>query len=199
MNCQGLLPSWGSTSITTRMQRTAARTIALAVSLAGSAPARAQSADLLVSPDTVAPRRVPVNEASRPPSESASRVAVRPPRPVPVVDPNAPRIRILAVLGRVEGSLPRPSAQQAMPQLELIAARCYTQALRMNPSAQGLMVARMSVLPTGAVAEVEEAANYVHDANLSLCLVNQFRTARFRPFVAASPGFVTIQIRFLQH
>ncbi len=119
-------------------------------------------------------------------------------RPMPVVPP-APRIRILATLTRVEGGIPRAHAQRSMPQLELIAARCYTDALRMNPSAQGLIVVRMSVIPAGGVAEVEETADYVHDANLSVCLMNQYHAARFRPFAAATPGFVMLQIRFLQH
>ncbi|MEI8256456.1 MAG: hypothetical protein WCJ30_12350 [Deltaproteobacteria bacterium] len=211
------------------MQRKVVRTLALAASLALAAPVGAQSAGLAVTSDMMAPPRVPAGEPmmQQPVADptSGARVMARPrpvppggggagigapahaggmvgpgrPRPQPVTIPTTPGIRILATLRRVEGSIPRPTAQQAMPQLELIAAQCYTEALRLNPSAQGLMVARMSVLPTGTVAEVEETANYVHDSSLSVCLVNRFPTARFRPFAGASPGFVMIQIRFLQH
>lgn len=190
-----------------------------AATFVAASPVSAQSAGLAVTADMIAPRPVaePVMVATPPghgPGASAARMIRAPvpptagatmsaPRPRPHVTvvappPATPHIRILATLGRVEGTLARAMAQAAMPGIEIVAGQCFTSALAVNPSVQGLMVLRLTVDPTGAVADVEEAANYVRDANLSACLSTSVRAARFPGFAGTAPSTASIQLRFLQ-
>jgi hypothetical protein len=104
-----------------------------------------------------------------------------------------PHVRVTAA--SVHGLLQLASAQRIVRGIEPAIGHCYIGGLRMNPSLQGMMMVRLTILPGGNVVQSDAVANYLADATVTACITVAFRRLLYPRTRGSDPSTAIYRIQ----